>query len=62
MELISKKTDQLYPKMTALEQEYSEFRRTARLAWDSDGEAINPHRQRELFLLTKRSELNGRQL
>jgi polysaccharide biosynthesis transport protein len=55
--LITTAKDQLYPKMLELEQSYRDFRRDAPLAWDSTGEAINPHRERQLFLVQRRSEL-----
>ncbi len=49
--------DQLHPKMTQLEQRYADFRRDAPLAWDAEGRAINPHRERQLFLVENRSEI-----
>jgi succinoglycan biosynthesis transport protein ExoP len=58
MNLIKAATEQLRPEMTELEDRYRNFRRDAPLAWDSNGEAINPHRERQLFLIQKRSELN----
>ncbi|WP_442507038.1 polysaccharide biosynthesis tyrosine autokinase [Novipirellula sp. SH528] len=57
LRLISVAIDQLYPKMTELETQYRNFRRDAPLAWNSEGEAINPHRERQLFLVGQRSEL-----
>ncbi len=45
------------PKIKELEKSYLDFRRNAKLAWDSDGEAINPHRERHLRLMARRSEL-----
>ena len=43
---------QMHPKITDLE-----IRRDAPLIFDSKGEAINPHRERQLFLLDRRNEL-----
>ena len=45
------------PDMGELEQQYQDFRRDAPLAWNSEGEAINPHRERQLYLVGRRSEL-----
>lgn len=55
--LITVAIEQIDPKMRELEQEYREFRKTAPLAWDANGDAINPHRERQLFLVERRSEL-----
>ncbi len=55
--LIDEATEQLANKITNFEQKYREFRRDAPLAWDTNGEAINPHRERQLFLIEKRSKL-----
>ncbi len=57
LKLIEVATEQLAPKMSELEQRYRDFRRDAPLAWDAEGHAINPHRERQLFLIEKRSEL-----
>ncbi|GAA5511096.1 polysaccharide biosynthesis tyrosine autokinase [Novipirellula caenicola] len=57
LRLITVAIDQLHPKMSELESQYREFRRDAPLAWNSEGEAINPHRERQLFLVGQRSEL-----
>ncbi|WP_315850129.1 hypothetical protein [Novipirellula maiorica] len=57
LQLISVAIEQLHPKMTDLEKQYRDFRRDAPLAWDSQGQAINPHRESQLFLTGKRSEL-----
>lgn len=58
--LIRAATDELYPKLLDLEEQYSEFRKDAQLAWDTNGNAINPFRERQLFLIGKRSELTER--
>lgn len=55
--IIREATDRLHPKLMSLEQQYSDFRKDAPLAWDSKGEVINPHRERQLFLFERRSEL-----
>lgn len=57
IKLITLAMDQVHPKMLELEEKYRDFRRDAPLAWNSDGEAINPHRERQMFLINKRSEL-----
>ncbi|WP_430452788.1 polysaccharide biosynthesis tyrosine autokinase [Rhodopirellula europaea] len=57
MSLISVATDQLQPKLTELEERYREFRTNAPLVWDQNGAAINPHRERQLYLTERRSEL-----
>ncbi|TWT84829.1 Tyrosine-protein kinase ptk [Planctomycetes bacterium CA13] len=55
--LISVAIEQLHPKMSELERQYRDFRRDAPLVWNADGAAINPHRERQLFLVGRRSEL-----
>ena len=45
------------PEMDRLEQKYREFRLTAPLVWNEKGIAINPHRERQLNLTERRSEL-----
>lgn len=55
--LISVATDQLQPKMTDLEQRYRDFRTDAPLVWNEEGVAVNPHRERQLYLSARRSEL-----
>lgn len=57
IKLISVATEQLAPQMEKLELEHSKFRSEAPLAWNSEGEAINPHREQQLFLIKKKSEL-----
>ncbi|WP_404308895.1 polysaccharide biosynthesis tyrosine autokinase [Neorhodopirellula lusitana] len=57
MNLIEVATQQMQPKLSELEQRYRDFRTTAPLVWNSDGEAINPHRERQLYLAGRRSEL-----
>ena len=55
--LIESATGKLYPEMKQTEERYRAFRRTAPLAWDPEGKAINPHRERQLYLVERRSEL-----
>lgn len=55
--LISEAMQELHPKMLDLEQRYRDFRRDAPLAWNTNGEAINPHREQQLFLVKRRSEI-----
>jgi len=55
--LIGDAMERLQPRISHLEDEYREFRREAPLAWDADGNAINPHRERQLFLVQRRSEI-----
>ncbi len=55
--LIEAATEKLYPDMKQTEERYRKFRREAQLAWDPEGKAINPHRERQLYLVERRSEL-----
>ena len=55
--LITKAMQDLNPKLTELEKRHRDFRRDAPLTWNTKGEAINPHRERQLFLVQRRSEL-----
>ncbi|MCM2373842.1 polysaccharide biosynthesis tyrosine autokinase [Aporhodopirellula aestuarii] len=57
LRLITVATDQLQPKMSELEQRYRDFRTAAPLVWNERGEAVNPHRERQLYLTERRSEL-----
>ena len=57
MRLITVATDQLQPKMAKLEQQYRDFRTQAPLVWNEQGVAVNPHRERQLYLTGRRSEL-----
>lgn len=56
LRLINVATDKIHPKIDELEQRYREFREDAPLVWNADGEAINPHRERQMFLVQRRSE------
>jgi polysaccharide biosynthesis transport protein len=55
--VIQNAMESLHPRMIEQEERYRAFRRDAALAWDSNGQAINPHRERQLFLVERRSEL-----
>ncbi len=55
--LISVAMDQIQPRITELENRYREFRTTAPLVWNAQGAAINPHRERQLLLTKRRSEI-----
>jgi succinoglycan biosynthesis transport protein ExoP len=57
-EYISTAIDKLHPAVESLEKRYQEFRRDAKLAWDAEGKAINPYRERQLKLIERRSELD----
>ncbi len=49
--------NELNDTMVELERQHRDFRRDAALAWNEKGEAINPHREQQLFFVGKRSEL-----
>lgn len=55
--LIEFATGQLQPKLAEMEDRYREFRTNVPLVWNENGEAINPHRERQLYLAERRSEL-----
>jgi capsular exopolysaccharide synthesis family protein len=57
LRLIRDATDNLQPKLSELEEDYRAFRTKASLVWNENGEAINPHRERQLYLTERRSEL-----
>lgn len=61
LSVIQNAMESLHPRMVELEERYRAFRRDASLAWDNEGQAINPHRERQLFLVARRSELLERQ-
>ena len=49
--------ESLFPEMQSLDREYSDFRAAAPMEWHADGSAINPHRDRQIFLVSRRSTL-----
>ncbi|MCC9640865.1 polysaccharide biosynthesis tyrosine autokinase [Rhodopirellula sp. JC740] len=55
--LISLATDKLGPELKRLEEKHRTFRTSAPLVWNENGDAINPHRERQLYLTERRSEL-----
>lgn len=57
LRLIKFATDQLQPKLTDMENRYREFRTNVPLVWNERGEAVNPHRERQLYLTERRSQL-----
>ncbi|TWT65971.1 polysaccharide biosynthesis tyrosine autokinase [Allorhodopirellula solitaria] len=56
--LITVATDQLQPKMDLIEERYRKFRIEAPLVWNERGDATNPHRERQLYLTGRRSQLD----
>ena len=55
MRMIRVAQDQLIPQMEKAEDDYAKFRSDAPLFWGPDGVAINPHRERQLFLVKNKS-------
>ena len=55
--LINDAMEKIHPKISESEKRYSDFRRDAPLTFTADGIAINPHRERQLFLVGRRSQL-----
>ncbi|MGB7342722.1 MAG: polysaccharide biosynthesis tyrosine autokinase [Pirellulaceae bacterium] len=55
--LITQAIEDLYPRLTELENRHRKFRSEVPLTFNSDGEAVNPHVERQLYLVQKRSEL-----
>ncbi len=58
--LITEAVDKLQPDAEMLENAYQKFREDAPLVWNEKGEAVNPHRERQLFLMQRKSELKER--
>lgn len=50
-------TDRLHPEMREMKERYRNFRTEAPLQWDANGTAVNPHRQRQAFLMSRRAEV-----
>jgi succinoglycan biosynthesis transport protein ExoP len=59
--LITTAKDKLLPELNALEQEYRVFRENSELSWDQSGEMINPYREKQLALQTRRLSLEDEQ-
>ncbi|MEL6104770.1 MAG: polysaccharide biosynthesis tyrosine autokinase [Planctomycetota bacterium] len=55
--LIKEAQGKLQPQLQSLESEYENFRDTAQLEWGTDGQAINPHRERQFMLQSHQLEL-----
>ncbi|MEO1524556.1 MAG: polysaccharide biosynthesis tyrosine autokinase [Planctomycetota bacterium] len=55
--LINEAKNKLMPQLTSLESDYEAFRNTAQLEWGMEGQAINPHRERQFMLQSHRLEL-----
>ena len=60
-DLITDAQDRLLPQQSELEDQYRAFRETAKLEWDPKGNAINPHRQRQVRLQAFRDQLEEQQ-
>ena len=59
--LITTAKDKLLPELDALEAEYQEFRESTDLTWDKTGSMINPFREKQLALLTRRLAVEDQQ-
>lgn len=55
--LINKAETRLLPQLQDLETKYKDFRATAPLVWSSEGEVVNPHRERQSILRNQEVEL-----
>ncbi|MEM0925328.1 MAG: capsular biosynthesis protein, partial [Planctomycetota bacterium] len=49
-DIIENAIKQVSPQLSQLEKEYADFRVNAELNWDEEGNAINPHRERQQYL------------
>ncbi|KAA5543831.1 polysaccharide biosynthesis tyrosine autokinase [Roseiconus nitratireducens] len=58
--LIDDAQQKLLPQQRMLEEEYKSFRENARLEWNLEGQAINPHREQQFRLQAHRTELQQR--
>lgn len=54
-ELVRNAREKLLPEQERLEEEYRKFRENAPLEWNVEGQAINPHRERQFQLQTHRT-------
>lgn len=57
LNLIQVAMEEVHPHLSKLESDYRVFRSSAPLAWDSTGVALNPHRERQIYLTKRRREL-----
>ena len=55
--LITTAKDKLLPELNTLESEYRVFREKSELAWDQNGVMINPYREKQLALQSRRLSL-----
>jgi len=59
--LITTAKDKLLPELNTLESEYRLFRENSDLSWDQNGVMINPYREKQLALQTRRLSLEDEQ-
>lgn len=59
--LITTAKDKLLPELNTLEAEYREFRDNSELSWDKSGSMINPYREKQLSLQSRRLALEDEQ-
>lgn len=59
--LITTAKDKLLPELNSLEAEYRTFRENSELSWDKTGAMINPYREKQLSLQSRRLELEDDQ-
>lgn len=59
--LITTAKDKLLPELNSLEDEYREFRESSELSWDKTGAMINPYREKQLSLESRRLVLEDEQ-
>lgn len=59
--LIDAAKSKFVDKQEILEEEYKTFRENARLEYDSQGHAINPHRERQFLLQSHRIDIEQKQ-
>jgi len=55
--LITTAKDKLLPELNQIEAEYRAFRENTELTWDKTGIMINPHREKQLALQSRRLQL-----
>ncbi len=59
--LITTAKDKLLPEINALEGEYRQFRENSELSWDQNGMMVNPYREKQLALQSRRLTLEDDQ-
>ncbi|MCO8125458.1 polysaccharide biosynthesis tyrosine autokinase [Stieleria sp. TO1_6] len=55
VDLIGDALGKVGPELKKLDEEYSAFRSKAPLSWDTEGKAINPHREQQQYLTQRRA-------